>query len=138
MITIISRDTQSLSNPKKMYDKDGCRGQRSMTIKEVIPKSRLASIGGHLVSDPKVCDDGDDVHEVNFTDDDVSGDLGGLIKMESWMLQETEHAFLKYIVGEWVLIDRILGGNWGGGVKDSDSPEIYLIVEQFFNYKKWI
>ncbi|VVC43155.1 Hypothetical protein CINCED_3A022909 [Cinara cedri] len=70
----------------------------TVPVKCLIPKSRLvAAVGGKLLrgSDPAVCE-GDDVYEVNLTVTDNS-DSG--VRVETWMSLETEHAFLRCIVG---------------------------------------
>lgn len=67
-------------------------------VKRLIPKSRLvAAVGGELLraSDPAVCE-GDDVYEVNWTS---VADSDSCVHHETWMSPDTEHAFLRCIVG---------------------------------------
>jgi len=89
-----------------MSDNDNGSGrgcdESPLSIKDLIPGSRLAALGGDLLyaSDPPVCD-GDDVYEVNLTggdgDDNVRHDRSAEPE-ETWMSQDTERTFLKHIM----------------------------------------
>jgi len=84
-----------------MSDGSGCSELRQVSVKDLIPESRLAVVAGDFfVSDPVVYD-GDDVFEVNLTPDDRAGRQARLrfSDMETWMLPDTEFMFLRCIAG---------------------------------------
>lgn len=83
---------------------DDDRNKSPLSIKDLIPGSRLAALVGDSLyaSEPMVCE-GDDAYEVNLTTE-VDGDhrlnrqtvIG---RAEEWMSPDTEHKFLEYIMG---------------------------------------
>lgn len=85
-------------------DGDGQCGRLPLSVKDLIPESNLATMGGGLLdaADPAVCD-GDDVYEMDLTRDGDENRLNirrrQLAELETWMLSNTEHTFLKCIVG---------------------------------------
>ncbi|CAI6351821.1 unnamed protein product [Macrosiphum euphorbiae] len=82
-------------------DGSGCSELRQVSVKDLIPESRLAVVAGDFfVSDPVVYD-GDDVFEVNLTPDDRAGRQARLrfSDTETWMLPDTEYMFLRCIAG---------------------------------------
>lgn len=73
-------------------------GSKSLTaVKDLIPESRLVVIGDFFVSDP-VVSEGDDVYEINLTDNDLKN--CNHHQMEPWMWPDTEIMFLKSIAGK--------------------------------------
>lgn len=86
-----------------MFD-DGCDRSESagqVSVKDLIPESRLAVVAGDFfVSDPVVYD-GDDVYEVNLMTDDRAHRQARIqfSDMETWMLPDTEYMFLRCIAG---------------------------------------
>lgn len=66
-------------------------------VKDLIPESRLVVIGDFFVSDP-VVSEGNDVYEINLTDNDIR--TYNHHQMEPWMLPDTEIMFLKCIAGK--------------------------------------
>lgn len=80
-------------------DGSGCSEKRQVSVKDLIPESRLAVVAGDFfVSDPVVYD-GDDVYEVNLTPDDRQQTHLRCSDMETWMLPDTEYMFLRCIAG---------------------------------------
>lgn len=69
-----------------MLDKFDNDPRPRLTVRNLIPASRLASIGDFDASEPAVCD-GDDVYELNLTGDNLSYDD-----------LDIEYAFLRCIV----------------------------------------
>lgn len=120
-------------------DMRGASRQRPprLPIKVLIPGSRLAAVAGHLYTSNPVVSDGDNVYEVNLSGNGHTADQqvrrngnGFAVKMEAWMLLDTERAFLRYIAGEWVPCTRIVlryhQPNRKNAVFFSPHNELYL------------
>lgn len=73
-------------------------GDKLLTaVKDIIPESRLVTIGDFFVSEP-VVSEGDDVYEINLTNNNLKP--RNYYQMEPWMLPDTEIMFLKCIAGK--------------------------------------
>ncbi|KAL5242946.1 hypothetical protein ACI65C_010356 [Semiaphis heraclei] len=86
-----------------MFDGGSGRSESAgqVSVKDLIPESRLAVVAGDFfVSDPVVYD-GDDVYEVNLMTDDRAHRQARIrfSDMETWMLPDTEYMFLRCIAG---------------------------------------
>lgn len=82
---------------------NGDRDKMPLSIKDLIPGSRLAVLGSDLYASDPTVSEGDDVYEVNLTGDggdDVNGRHHRPVEpAETWTSPEIERAFLRCIMG---------------------------------------